>query len=146
MERSLVLLRYFDRQVPWIQKGLKEVLEVDLSVVDRRFFFAVRMQQFYTALEDLFLQIIRSFEPHNDTGILTRVSLDIPLIRPAVISDQSLSLLERIRVFQQRIESAYDEELDLQELQILQDRLKKGASNLERDLVHFRAYLKKLVG
>ena len=64
MEKYAILLGYFDKQLVFVKKLHDEVAAVDLSIYDKRFLFAMRMQQLYTALEDLFKQIAKSFENH----------------------------------------------------------------------------------
>jgi len=96
MEKFSLLLGYFDKQIQIIEKLQKELIHVNLHIYDKQFLFALRTQQFYTALEDLFKQIAKSFENHIENlgnfhkEILLRMHLEIPKIRPAVISKQSL--------------------------------------------------------
>jgi hypothetical protein len=64
MEKYAILLGYFDKQLPFVKKLYDEVVIVDVSIYDKRFLFAMRVQQLYTAIEDLFKQIAKSFENH----------------------------------------------------------------------------------
>ena len=61
MEKYAILLGYFDKQ--------NEIIAVDLSVYEKQFLFAMRTQQFYTAIEDLFKQIAKSFVPESETTL-----------------------------------------------------------------------------
>lgn len=94
----------------------------------------MRVQQLYTAIEDLFKQIAKSFENHienmsNFHKELIRMNTEIPKIRPAVLSQQSLLFLDKIRAFRHFIQHAYDCELDGNELLIIQKKkLKKRIS------------------
>ncbi|HEX2583461.1 MAG TPA: hypothetical protein VHL30_05030 [Chlamydiales bacterium] len=150
MERYALLLGYFDKQVAIITKLYDEITTVDLSIYDKQFLFALKVQQFYTGIEDLFKQIAKAFENHIENmgnfhkEILLRMNTDVSKIRPAVISKPSLILLDKVRAFRHFIRHAYDCELDEQELQLIQDKLIKEYKNIEKDLQNFRSYIKKL--
>lgn len=85
---------------------------VDVSIYENRFLFAMRVQQFYTALEDLLKQIAKSFENHIESmsnfhkELLPRMNTEIPKIRPAVISHNSFLFLDKIRAFRHFIRHA----------------------------------------
>lgn len=150
MEQYAVLLGYFDKQNALIRKLYQEVCAIDVSIYDKRYVFALRTQQFYTAIEDLFKQIAKSFENHIESmqqfhkEILARMHTEVPKIRPAVISRPSLLLLDKVRAFRHFIRHAYDCELDEKELRLIQERLVHEFSHVEKDLQAFRTYIKKL--
>jgi hypothetical protein len=150
MERFAILLGYFDKQMVLIKRLYSEITVVDLSIYDKRFLFALRTQQFYTAIEDLFKQIAKSFENHIENmanfhkEILVRMNTEIPKIRPAVLSRESLSLLDKIRSFRHFIRHAYDCELDEKELRLIQEKLTSSFQSVEEDLRTFRDHVKKL--
>lgn len=152
MEKYAILLGYFDKQLTFTQKLYAEVITIDLSVYEKRFMFAMRVQQFYTALEDLLKQIAKSFENHIETmshfhkELLIRMHTEIPKIRPAVLSSQSLTFLDKIRAFRHFVRHAYDCELDEEELRILKDRLKKDFPCVLQDLHTFRSFITTLSG
>jgi hypothetical protein len=150
MEKYAILLGYFDKQISLIQRIYNEIRDVDVSNYDKQFLFALRTQQFYTAIEDLFKQIAKAFENHIDTmanfhkEILLRMNTEVPKIRPAVISKESLTLLDKIRAFRHFIRHAYDCELDEAELKLIQNKLKDEFVSVQRDLQNFRTYIQKL--
>lgn len=150
MEQYAILLGYFDKQLSLIKKLYDEIIAVDVSIYDKQFLFAMRAQQFYTAIEDLFKQIAKSFENHIDNmsnfhrELLVRMNTDVPKIRPAVISDQSLMLLDKVRAFRHFIRHAYDCQLDQKELRTLQHKLINEYAGVEKDFFAFHSYIKKL--
>jgi hypothetical protein len=150
MGKYAILLGYFDKQIIFVKKLYEEIITVDVSDYDKRFLFAIRVQQFYTALEDLFKQIAKSFENHIENmssfhkELLSRMNTEVPKIRPAVLSHQSLLLLDRVRAFRHFIRHAYDCELDPKELHAIQERLKKEFSHVEASLTQFRSFIQKL--
>ncbi len=112
--------------------------------------FALKTQQFYTALEDLFKQIAKSFENHIDNlqsfhkELLIRMNIEVPKIRPAVLSTKSFLLLDKLRAFRHFIRHAYDCELDKEELRQIQDRLELEFLLVELELNQFRTFIQEL--
>lgn len=151
MERYAILLGYFEKQLKLICKLYDEIRNVDLTIPDKQFFFAMKSQQFYTAIEDLFKQIAKSFENHIDNmgsfhkEILNRMNTQIPSIRPQVITDSTLGFLDKLRAFRHFIRHAYDCELNLDELILVQKRMSSDFSLFQKDMDSFYKYLKKLV-
>lgn len=150
MEKYAILLGYFDKQLEFINRIHDEIIAVDTSVYANRFVFAMRVQQFYTAIEDLLKQTAKSFENHIDTmsnfhkELLARMNTEVPKIRPAVISHQSFVFLDKLRAFRHFIRHAYDCELDEQELLLIQKKIEQEFSQLGNDLHQFRSYVQSL--
>jgi hypothetical protein len=150
MEKYAILLGYLDKQIVFIKRLYDEIIGIDVSTYDKQFLFAMRVQQFYTALEDLLKQIAKAFENHIENmnnfhkELLIRMNTEIPKIRPAVISQQSLLLLDKLRIFQDFISHAYDCELDEHELSLIQKKLKQEYSLVDADLKKFRIFIAKL--
>lgn len=152
MEKYSILLGYFDKQLVFVHRLYQEIIKVDVSIYENRFLFAMRVQQFYTALEDLLKQIAKSFENHIDTmsnfhkELLSRMNTEVPKIRPAVVSRQSFLFLDKIRAFRHFIRHAYDCELDENELLLIRKKIEQDFLYLENDLRSFRSYIQKLSG
>lgn len=53
MEKYAILLGYYDKQGVLIQKLQEQIVNIDLSFYESRYVFALKVQQFYTAIEDL---------------------------------------------------------------------------------------------
>lgn len=150
MDQYAFLLGYFDKQLLLVKKIHSEIVIIDLTVYDKRFVFALKTQQFYTALEDLFKQIAKSFENHIDNlqsfhkELLIRMNIEVPKIRPAVLSTKSFLLLDKLRAFRHFIRHAYDCELDKEELRQIQDRLELEFLLVELELNQFRTFIQEL--
>ena len=150
MEKYAILLGYFDKQWLLVQKLQKQLVNIDLSSYELRYVFAVKTQQFYTAIEDLLKQIAKSFENHvQDLSIvheelLVRLHTAIPPIRPRLLSEESFVLLDKIRAFCHFICHAYDCELLEVKLKAIQDKLKTSYVVLEKDVLEFRQFVYKL--
>lgn len=150
MDKYAILLGYFDKQVHIVDRLLSDVTPLDLSMWENGFVFALKTQQLFTALEDLFKQIAKAFENHiEDLGsyyreLLSRMMTEIPDIRPAVISKESFLLLDKVRAFRHFIRHAYDCDLDKEQLLLIQIKLKDGFYLIDKDLQHFRSYIQRL--
>ena len=150
MEKYSILLGYFDKQVVIIERLYEGVIHLQLKIWENKYVFALKTQQLFTALEDLFKQIAKAFENHiEDLGrfhqeLLVRLNTSIPQIRPALLSQESFILLDKVRAFRHFVRHGYGCELDEQELSILQERLKAHFSLVMQDLSIFRQYIDKL--
>ena len=150
MEKYRILASYFDKQMLIVERLYREIIEVDLSSYQNCFVFALKTQQFYTSLEDLFKQIAKAFENHirelssYHKELLLRMNLEIAEIRPAVLSKQSLLLLDKVLAFRHFIRHAYDCELDEHQLRVLQTKLQSEFTYVRIDLESFRGYIQKL--
>jgi len=145
-----ILLGYFDKQLPTIQRLYDEIVGLDVSVWEKGYVFALKTQQLFTGLEDLFKQIAKAFENHiEDLGryhqeLLVRLNTTIPHIRPALLSNESFILLDKIRAFRHFIRHGYGAELDEKQLRALQERLVVDFNFVMEDLLIFRKYIDKL--
>ncbi len=147
MDKYAILLGYFDKQLKVIDRLYAEITSSDISIFEMRYVFALKTQQFYTAIEDLLKQIAKAFENHIDKmesfhkELLARMNTEIPNIRPALLSNKSLLLLDKVRAFRHFVRHAYDCELDTQELRIIQNKLKDEFSFVQNDLGIFREFI-----
>lgn len=151
MNKYAILLGYYDKQLSLVKKLYRDIESIDLSVNEKRSHFALKTQQFYTALEDLFKQIAKAFENHIENSeafhkeLLARMNTEVPKMRPKVLSTQAMLFLDKLRAFRHFIRHAYDCELDPHELQIIEDKLKSDFGLVEHDLQQFRKYVEELV-
>ena len=152
MDKYAILLGYFDKQLELINRLYNEILNEDVTIEDKRYVFALKTQQFYTAIEDLMKQIAKAFENHISDlaayhkALLVRLNTEIPNIRPAVLSKQSFLMLDKIRAFRHFIRHAYDVELEENELEEIQTKLREEYSYVKKDLSKFRSYVEDLAG
>ncbi|HPU77846.1 MAG TPA: hypothetical protein PKY84_06065 [Thermosynergistes sp.] len=90
-----------------------------------------QLHNLYCAFEDLFKLVAEAFENHiNDVGryrvqLLWKMSLEIEGVRPSLLSEESVRLLDNLRSFRHFFRHAYGYELDRRKLCIvLEDALK----------------------
>lgn len=150
MEKYAILLGYYDKQWAFVQKMQRQLVSIDVSLYEFRYMFALKTQQFYTAIEDLLKQVVKSFENHIqdlsglDKELLLRLHTEIPSIRPCLLSEKSFVLLDKIRAFRHFIRHAYDCELLELELRQIQGKLEDGYPHLEKDFLQFRQFVETL--
>lgn len=150
MNKYAILLGYFEKQWKVIVKLKTEVVSLDLNSWENGYVFALKTQQLFTALEDLFKQIAKAFENHIEDlakcprELLIRMVTEIPGIRPSVLTQESFLLLDKVRAFRHFIRHAYDCELDKEQLTAIQTRLQTGFHLGENDLNSFHEYIVRL--
>lgn len=150
MDKYAILLAYYDKQWHIIERLYREVVPLNLSLYETRYLFAMKTQQWYTAVEDLLKQIAKGFENHieelsaSHKELLIRLHTEIPKIRPQLLSKESFLLLDKVRSFRHFVRHAYDCELDEAELREIQNRITHHWPSLEKDVGQFRRYLAQL--
>lgn len=151
MEKYAILLGYYEKQWTIIHKLQEQIAHINLSSYEAKYVFALKTQQFYSAIEDLLKQIAKNFENHIQDltmfhkELLSRLYMEIPSIRPRVLSEESFLLLDKIRAFRHFIRHAYDCELKENELKDIQQKLTIGYPSLKKDFEEFKLFIKSLL-
>jgi hypothetical protein len=79
---------------------------------------ALYLQHFYTGIEEALLRIAEELDGSGPSGdewhrlLLDQMSLDIPEVRPSVLSTELSGHLDVLRRFRHRVRHAYDEEYE----------------------------------
>jgi len=147
MKKYTILLGYFDKQLSFIDRIYNEIVLIDVTSEEMRYKFALKVQQLYTAIEDLLKQVAKSFENHiknlsqYHNELLIRLNTQIPNIRPALLSKSSFLYLNKLRAFHHFIRHAYDVELDENELLNIKQMLESDHAELSSDFNQFREYV-----
>ncbi len=151
MEKYHIVLGVLYKQKEVINKLYDDIHDVDLSDHDKRYVFALKAQQLYTAAEDLLKTIAGAFEnqvhdhARYHAELIGIMHTEIPGRRPALLSGKSKRLLDKLRGFRHFIRHGYDYELDRDELQLLQSKLQKDFLHLLNDLDSFSTFIKDLI-
>lgn len=102
------------------------------------------LHNIYTALENIFEQVSRTFENHVTDPVqwhrelLTKMFLEIPKIRPAVLPAELRGFLNDLRGFRHVFRHAYEFELDVEKLILLIHNWNKTRASLISALTRFR--------
>jgi len=109
---------------------------------------AYALHNSYSALENSFDQISRSFENHVvdreqwHRELMLKMFLEIPGVRPAVLPVQVRPLLNELRSFRHVFRHSYDFQLDPLKLNALVADWREGAAAVTKALRDFVAWLR----
>ena len=101
---------------------------------------ALQLHNLYSATEGLLKVVADACENHVDAGagyhtsLLRRMRVAVPGIRPAAVSDESMSLLDTLRRFRHVIRHAYSAEIDGRQLRIVMEDARTLRPLLWRDV------------
>ncbi len=150
MEKYQILLGFLVKQKGTIVKFTNEVKDLDLHKYENLYVFALKTQQLYTAIEDVFIRIAKTFEnsiqelQKYHSELLKRMNIEVQNHRPAVISDNTYVFLNKMRAFRHFVRHAYDYELDKEELSLIQKKINEHSAELNKDLDLFEQFLVEL--
>ncbi len=111
---------------------------------------AYRLHSLYSAFENIFREIAKTFESHLDDQagwhiqLLQRMKLDLMPIRPAVINDAAYDKLDELRRFRHLFRSAYSIRLDARRLQLALDKAIELRDLYPQQTVYFLQFLQTL--
>jgi hypothetical protein len=111
---------------------------------------ALSLDRTYTALESIFERIARTLESGLPVGadwhraLLDDAVLDVPEVRPPVLSVRSARAADRLRRFRHFVRHAYAAELDPDQLTRLASVWNEIQPDLESDLDAFERFLQNL--
>jgi len=104
---------------------------------------ALNIHSFYNGLERIFEVIARQLDPVFPSGerwhrdLLEQMSREIPEVRPAVLSAETVALLDDFLAFRHLIRGLYAFNLDAERLKQLLDQVPEALSHAKRDLDGF---------
>lgn len=109
---------------------------------------AYQLHNLYCAYEDLFKIVAGFFENTIDDQkeLLKRMTLSIEGIRPALISEESFTLLNNLKSFRHFFRHAYGYELDKRKVAIVLEDAQKLKETFKLDLERFLVSLPKVSG
>ena len=108
---------------------------------------ALQLHNLYSAAEGLFEIVAEACENHVDggggyhTSLLRRMRVAVPGVRPAVVAEETLRLLDGLRRFRHVVRHAYDAEIDGRQLRIVVESARTLRPMLRQDVEGFLAGL-----
>jgi hypothetical protein len=151
-EQIAILLGYFANQQVLIERLLAEIAATELETKENVSHLGYMLHNLYGAMEDLFQEVARTFENRVEDPqryhreLLKRMALEIPGVRPALLSSPSHSLLNELRGFRHVFRHAYDYELSPVRLFALKSRVLAEWNGVTGDLQIFQAFLQNKMG
>jgi uncharacterized protein YutE (UPF0331/DUF86 family) len=145
-----LLLGYIANQNELIKNLLDQIAKTEAKENEKTVLLGYLLHNLYCAVEDLFIEIPRTFE--NQLGdpsvyhreLLKKMSIEVPGVRPGVISSENLVLLDELRGFRHVFRHAYGFELDPAKVSAVKDRVVRGWPRIDKDLAAFERFLKSL--
>ncbi len=148
-ERLGLLLGYILSQEEEIRKIYQEIQNVNPETKEKTIYLAYNLHNLYNALEDIFVEISKTFENKIEDAtffhkeILKRMSIEIPGIRPKVLSKESFIILNELRGFRHIFRHAYNYEIIPEKVNMLKEKITKNWNTVEEDLKNFKNWLKE---
>ncbi len=147
-----LLLGYLTNQMGLLRRIIKEIEDANPSSKENTSHLAYLLHNLYGALEDAFLEIARTFEnciedpSRYHRELLNRMQLDVPGIRPKLLSGESRIVLDELRGFRHVFRHAYDYELDPDKVKGLKHKLIIHWKCIEKDVAVFTGFLQNAAG
>jgi hypothetical protein len=108
---------------------------------------ALNLHGFYAGLERLFQLIAVTIDGDMPQGanwhqlLLERMEVEVPTVRPAVISADSRNALDEYRGFRHVVRNVYTHRFDPAKMQVLVEHLPSALIEVRGELLAFAAYL-----
>ena len=121
-----------------------------LDAPDQAIVVGYYLHNLYMAFEHIFERVAETFE--NQIGdksqwhaqLLRRMSLDIPDLRPRLVSDEAYECLDELRRFRHVFRSAYTIKLDAARLKLVIRRARRLRKLFPGELSRFQAFLDQI--
>ena len=151
-ESLSLLVGYLSNQMELLRRILKEVEDTNPSSKEKTSHLAYLLHNLYCALEDVFREIAKTFENRIEDPskyhreLLNRMQLDVPGIRPKLLSRESRLVLDELRGFRHIFRHAYDYELNPDRVKSLKQKMLAHWKRIEKDVAVFTEFLQKTAG
>jgi hypothetical protein len=125
-DRFLILERNVQDDLQTIERLYEELGNPHLDAMNQEGLIVVayRLHGLYSAFENIFRNIAKTFENHLDPSswhrqVLQRMRLDLSPVRPAVVDEEAYEKLDELLRFRHVFRTAYGVRLDAQRLQLV---------------------------
>jgi hypothetical protein len=146
-EPLAILLGFFANQQAVINRLLAEIADTDPDTKEKASHLGYLLHNLYGALEDLFQEIARTFENRVEDPsryhreLLRRMALEIPGIRPPLLSASSHTLLNELRGFRHVFRHSYDYDLSAGRLIDVKARILGNWQEVDKNIDTFLGFL-----
>lgn len=141
-------LEEIERSVNRIKKAWNLIsTDIDSLYLDS---VALNLHNFYSGIERIFeliAEVIDEIRPSSSSWhqeLLTQMSIDIPGVRPAVISQEIKDILDEYRAFRHLVRNIYTHRLKVDKLQGLVENIDDVFERVRISLISFCTFLEKL--
>lgn len=150
-EALALMLGYFRNQRSEIDRILLEARNADPVDNEATVYLGYLLHNLYCAFEDLFKEIAGTFENRIEDlssyhrELLKRMSIEVPLIRPNLLSKSSYRIMDELRRFRHTFRHAYAYDLDSRKVRDLKARFLSEYDKIASDMDSFESYLKSKI-
>lgn len=150
-EAAALLLGYLTAQLEDIHSLYAKLQETNPGNEERTIYLGYLLHNLYCALEDLFMEIAKTFENQIEDParfyklLLKRMMVAVPKIRPPVLSRESHRVLDELRGFRHIFRHAYGYALDPDKVVNLKESVEKHWNTVLADLDVFKTFLTTLI-
>lgn len=148
-EAIALVLGYLNNQKEIIDRLLADIKIADVSSEEKTVNLGYLLHNLYCAFEDLFQEIAKTFENRIEDPskfhreLLKRMLIEVPKIRPRVLSKESYQMLNELRGFRHIFRHAYTYSLSSEKVARLKQSLLSAWDNIEKDIAHFEIFLQR---
>ncbi|NSW76900.1 MAG: hypothetical protein HPY68_09060 [Candidatus Atribacteria bacterium] len=149
-ESLALLLGYLNNQMEIFHRLLALIAKKDTATEEETVYLGYLLHNLYCALEDLFREIAKTFENTVDEDplrfhrqLLKRMSLEVPRIRPRVITPESYEILDELRGFRHIFRHSYAYSLSPEKVLHLKGKICARWSEIEKDLLRWKSFLEQ---
>ncbi len=120
------------------------------SSEEKTVFIGYVLHNIYSALEDLFKEVAKTFENAIEDismyhkALLIRMTIDVPRIRPPLLTRESYRILDELRGFRHVFRYSYSFELDPVRVKNLKENFCYHWSGIKTDIEKFSEFLREL--
>lgn len=149
-EQSATLWAYISNQEQTIRHIFARIETLRPINDDQLVHLAYQMHNLYSAYEDMFKEISETFENNIERSsgfhksILIRMKIEIPGIRPNVLSVDSYDVLGELMGFRHVFRHAYNYSLSVDKMQLLRNRVIEMKPQIDADINGFKKFLESL--
>ena len=148
-DRFLILERNVQNDLQTIERLYEELGNPHLDAMNQEGLIVVayRLHGLYSAFENIFRNIAKTFENHLDPSswhrqVLERMRLDLSPVRPAVIDDEAYEKLDELVRFRHLFRTGYGVRLDGQRLQLVVQKALELKSIYPQQVARFLDFLR----
>lgn len=148
-ESLALLLGYLRAQRDEIKRLFYELKDIKPTDDEKTVYLAYYLHNLYCAFEDLFIEIARTFENKIEDPsryhreLLKRMSIEVPSIRPWVITKDSYRTLDELRKFRHVFRHAYTYDIDREKVGNIKLRILSKFDSIISDINKFEEFIKE---
>jgi len=148
-EKLSTLWAYINSQEEIIGTLFQKIRDMKPLNEDKMVHSAYLLHNLYSAYEDMFTEISRTFENNIDwnfgfhKNLLRRMNMAIPGIRPEVLSFDSYQVLSELMGFRHVFRHAYNFTLSADRMEVIRKKILDNQETVERDLKEFKRFLEE---